>query len=63
MPDTDDPVFNIPSRDYSKEPASLGEKALATAKIVAEPYAETIRRAYRSLPDHMFAFGKPNTNP
>jgi len=57
----DEPVFDVPSRDYSKEPASVGEKVSATAKIIAEPYAQTIRRAYRALKDHDFAFGKPNT--
>lgn len=44
----DDPVFNIESRDYSKHPASLGEKIYGTAKIIAEPYARTIRNAYRA---------------
>jgi hypothetical protein len=62
-----DPVFDIPSRDFSKDPASLGEKVLATAKMAAEPYAETIRNAYRAATgakpqDHDFAFGKPRTD-
>lgn len=44
-----DNYFNIPSRDYSKEPASLGEKIATTAKMVAEPYARTISKAYKRL--------------
>jgi hypothetical protein len=59
---TNDPVFTIPNRDFSKEPASLGEKLSATAKMVAEPYAETIRNTYRAVKDHDFAFGKPRTD-
>jgi hypothetical protein len=65
MPDADDPVFTIPSRDFSKEPASLGEKVSATAKMIAEPSAEVIRGAYRRMtgkPDNTFAFGKPRTD-
>lgn len=42
----DGSVFNVPSRDYSKQPASLGEIVSNTAKMVAEPYAQTISKAY-----------------
>ena len=38
--------LKIESRDYSKEPASLGEKIVGTAKIMAQPAAGVIKRAY-----------------
>ena len=58
----DDPVFDVQSRDYSKQPATLGEIAGTTAKMIAEPAARTVRNAYRAVRDYDFAFGKPATD-
>ena len=45
----DDPVFNIESRDYSKQPASVSEMVGNTAKMIAEPYARVIRNGIRDF--------------